>query len=92
MIWFFYACTGTGSILNSKLEFDRCKIPRLVLEEQDEEEIQKVEDKEMEKDREAIEEKARLWGEKKTTERREDDLREWASQALSALHTGITRV
>ena len=48
---------GAGSILNSKSEFDRCKIPRHVLEEQDEEEIRKAE---MEEDRELVEEQARL--------------------------------
>ena len=62
---------GAGSILNSKSEFDRCKIPRLILEEQDEEEIRKAENQELERDREALEEQARLWGEQKTNERRE---------------------
>ena len=30
---------GAGSKLNSKAEFDRCKIPRLIVEEQDKKEI-----------------------------------------------------
>ena len=35
---------GAGSILNSKTEYDRCRIPRLVVQEEDEEEIAKKED------------------------------------------------
>ena len=33
---------GAGSKLNSKAEFDRCKIPRLIVEEQDKKEIDKA--------------------------------------------------
>ena len=39
---------GAGLILNSKSEYNRCKIPRLVLEELDEEQIKAMEDKELE--------------------------------------------
>ena len=38
---------GAGLILNSKSEYNRCKIPRLVLEELDEEQIKAMEDKEL---------------------------------------------
>ena len=34
---------GQGAVLNSKAEFDRCRIPRLVLEEQDLEQADKLE-------------------------------------------------
>ena len=39
---------GAGAILNSRAEFDRCRIPRLVLEQEDGEKISKQEDKELE--------------------------------------------
>ena len=61
---------GAGMILNSKSEFDRCKIPRLVIEEQ--EEIEKLEKLEAEKLQERmttldLEEEA--WGAEKIVSR-----------------------
>ena len=41
------ARSGAGLILNSKSEYNRCKIPRLGLEELDEEQIKAMEDKEL---------------------------------------------
>ena len=38
---------GAGMILNSKSEYNRCKIPRLVLEELDEDQIRADEEEEM---------------------------------------------
>ena len=35
---------GAGAILNSKSEFDRCKFPRMILEDQDEEESNSMEE------------------------------------------------
>ena len=38
---------GAGSILNNKSEYDRCRIPRLVLEEQDIEKLVEEEEQEI---------------------------------------------
>ena len=54
---------GAGAILNSKSEFSRCKIPRLVLEEIDEEQAKEQERKDQEEDLARIEEQANIWGE-----------------------------
>ena len=35
---------GQGAVLNSKSEFDRCRIPRLILEEHNQEQIKKLEE------------------------------------------------
>ena len=43
---------GAGSILNSKAEFNRCRIPRLAIEEIDEEQLKEQKDREL---REAME-------------------------------------
>ena len=68
---------GAMSILNSKSEFDRCHIPRLVMEEEDEEEIRAREQKEIEESRAAVDEQATEWGAKTIKLRKEDDRRSW---------------
>ena len=67
---------GAGCILNSKSEFDRCQIPRLTIEEQDEEKLKKrkeEEEQEMEKILSSLEEQTNMWGEKKLREREQAD-------------------
>ena len=57
---------GAGSILNSKSEYDRCKIPRLVLEEVDEEQIKKDEEQEMREKMKLLDAEEKSWGEAKS--------------------------
>ena len=38
---------GAGMVLNSKSEFNRCRIPRLIIEEVDDEQIRKEEEREL---------------------------------------------
>ena len=52
---------GEGSILNSKSEYSRCKIPRLIIEEEDEEELDKLEDEELARKREQLEHELSTW-------------------------------
>ena len=68
---------GAGQILNSKSEYDRCHIPRLVVEEIEEEELKKQEEQELEMTMKNIEEQAKVWSNKKYNEKREADLRKW---------------
>ena len=56
---------GEGAILNSKAEFNRCQIPRLVVEEVDTEEQKKLEEQEVERLQELIERNREEWGSKK---------------------------
>ena len=79
---------GVGAILNSKSEFDRCRIPRLILEEEDEIKIREQENKELEQDWKKIEEQAREWEDQTLTKRSKDNLRKWSSQAKT---TGGTK-
>ena len=65
---------GAGMILNSKSEYDRCRIPRLVLEEQEED---KLEEQELETTKKNLEEQAKKWSTEKYNEKREQDLRSW---------------
>ena len=66
-----------GAILNSKSEFDRCRIPRLVLDDKEdsEEEVRRKEEQRLLKDKEAVEEQAEIWSTTRYNERRKDDLR-----------------
>ena len=65
---------GGGSILNSKAEFDRCKIPRLVVEEQEEEPANAKEEQERKDAQEQIlEEQIEEWGSQKLQEREQID-------------------
>ena len=66
---------GEGAILNSKAEFNRCQIPRLVVEEVDTEEQKKLEEQEVERLQELIERNREEWGSKKLKER-EKELKE----------------
>ena len=68
---------GAGSILNSKAEFDRCWIPRLVLEQVDEEEEERLEKQREQEEWEKIEEQANSWGEQALQKRKEDDQKQW---------------
>ena len=71
---------GAGSILNSKSEFDRCRIPRLIVEEQDEEQIAKMEQEEIDRTRNQIEEQARTWENKMLSERSRKDKETWKKE------------
>ena len=53
---------GAGKILNSKAEYNRCRIPRLVIEEQDEELMREEEEKEIREAVEQLEEQEKAWG------------------------------
>ena len=73
---------GAGAILNSKSEFDRCRIPRLVLDDKEdsEEEVRRKEEQRLIEDKEAVEEQAEIWSTARFNERRKDDLRAWAER------------
>ena len=63
---------GSGSILNSKSEFNRCHIPRLVVEEEDEQKRKKrLEKEKLEKEKTGrmLDTMEMTWGERKTLER-----------------------
>ena len=49
---------GAGSILNSKAEFERCRIPRLVLEQVDEEKEEKIKKQREQEEWDRIEQQA----------------------------------
>ena len=60
---------GAGQILNSKAEFDRCRIPRLVIEELDEQEIDRMEEQQLKNLREELEKEMEIWTEKRSIRR-----------------------
>ena len=63
---------GQGSILNSKSEYDRCRIPRLVLEEKEEEQIKYLEEdeqRELDKIMELLNDEEQSWGAAKEMKR-----------------------
>ena len=64
---------GAGSILNSKAEYDRCRIPRLIVEEQDLDGIRKEEEQEISRNSEALEEQEIIWGSQRLLEREQED-------------------
>ena len=70
-------------ILNSKSEYDRCKIPRLQVEEQKEEEWTVEEQQDLEQAMNEIEEQSRLWSSKKYEERKKDDKTTWSWESRS---------
>ena len=72
---------GACSILNSKSEYDRCKIPRLVLEEEDEGEHRRQGERELQEDLDSIEEHAEAWGRIKFSEKQKEDKQRWSEQA-----------
>ena len=71
---------GAGAILNSKSEFSRCRIPRLVLEEVDEEQERNQERKVEEEERLWVEEQVEKWGAMALRERKEDDRKAWEQE------------
>ena len=79
---------GACSILNSKSEYDRCKIPRLVLEEEDEGEHRRQGERELQEDLDSIEEHAEAWGRIKFSEKQKEDKQRWSEQAKT---TGTER-
>ena len=74
---------GEGSILNSKSEFDRCKIPRLIVEEEDLEQIEREQKEELETRQKEIEEQAEVWQSSAYEKRREDDRKNWKVRKTS---------
>ena len=54
--------------MNSKSEFDRCKVPRLVIEEEDKEQ-EKLQEMELQKVMETLDAEERKWGAAKYKER-----------------------
>ena len=64
---------GGGSILNSKAEFDRCRIPRLIVEEQDHDKLDKLEEQEQKEVQELLDEQLEDWGSDKIKERGQKD-------------------
>ena len=63
---------GAGNILNSKSEYDRCRIPRLVLEEQDMEKLIEEEEQEITANCMIVEEQTSRWGSRKYKEREQE--------------------
>ena len=64
---------GAGSILNSKAEFNRCRIPRLVVEEQDTKQQEEEEEKEQEELGELLNNNMEDWDSQKTAAREQED-------------------
>ena len=58
--------------MNSKTEYDRCRIPRLVVQEEDEEEIAKKEEQEITDINRELEEESKEWGSRKFVERNQE--------------------
>ena len=71
---------GAGAILNSKAEYSRCRIPRLVLEEVDVEEEEREEQKYREEYKKSVEEHAECWGAKAWQIRKEDVRKLWEEE------------
>ena len=74
---------GKGMVLNSKSEFERYRIPRLQVEEQNGEELRKKEEQELEEDLNIMEEQSREWSHKKYEERRNNDPKEFIMETRS---------
>ena len=64
---------GGGSILISKAKFDRCRIPRLIVEEQDHDKLDKLEEQEQKEVQELLDEQLEDWGSDKIKEREQKD-------------------
>ena len=62
---------GAYSILNSKSECDRCKIPRLVQEDEDEAENKRQEERELQDDLSSIKKHADAWRTLRFSEKQE---------------------
>ena len=74
---------GEGMILNSKSEYDRCKIPRLQVEEQKDEEWTMEQQQDLEQTMNELEEQSRLWSSKKYEERKREDKTTWSRESRS---------
>ena len=70
---------GAGRILNSKSEYNRCKIPRLVIEEVDEEQQEEEEARELQNIMELLRRQEEEWGSHMTM-LREQEIRETRSK------------
>ena len=66
---------GDGNILNSKAEYNRSRIPRLIVDQQADKDIKQMEEEELWKRREQLEEELREWSQIKYYAR-EQELRE----------------
>ena len=66
---------GEGNILNSKAEYSRSRIPRLIVDQQTDTEIRQMEEEELWKKREQLEEELREWSQIKYYAR-EQELRD----------------
>ena len=60
---------GAGCILNNKAEYNRCKIPRLVLEEEDDEQTLRNEEQDRQQALKWLEDCEHAWSDQKTEER-----------------------
>ena len=78
---------GQGSILNSKAEYDRCYIPRLVVEEKDTKEQDLLEEQEARRNRELINDEFEKWDSRMMKNRREQDRKE--SSRMGAIETRV---
>ena len=63
---------GAGNILNSKSEYNRCRIPRLIIEEVDEEQIEEQETRELREATEVMTECEKAWEQLRTKEREQE--------------------
>ena len=63
---------GQGAVLNSKAEFDRCRIPRLILEEHDQEQAKKYEEEREEQLTTALDMEHKTWERSRIRERAEE--------------------
>ena len=70
---------GQGSILNSKAEYDRCYIPRLVVEERNDKEAEQEEQQDQEQLQKILEEEYEEWSKDKINQRVRRDLEETRS-------------
>ena len=82
---------GAGSILNSKSEFDRCKIPRLTVEQEDEEEVKKALEEELHLDKLIVEEQANSWGATQYRARKEQEIGDLGSLGSQPTKTSRSR-
>ena len=63
---------GAGNILNSKSEYNRCRIPRLIIEEVDEEQMEEQETRELREATEVMAECEKAWEQLRTKEREQE--------------------
>ena len=64
---------GEGCILNNKSEYDRCRIPRLIVEELDEEQLNKEEEQELAQKISSIDEQTAECGSRLFKEMEQED-------------------